>query len=63
MSHLSLKINIKKDDKMGNALLYNRYRVDLGHRVGHCNDCVKFESSDRYYCIRKTILNEDYLSA
>ncbi|KAF0766848.1 hypothetical protein FWK35_00004982, partial [Aphis craccivora] len=24
---------------------------------------VKFESNDRYHCIRKTILNEDDLSA
>jgi len=36
---------------MGNALLYSRYQVDLGYRVGHYNGCVQFECNDRYHYI------------
>ena len=33
--------------------------VRLVHRIGPYNGSVKFESNDRYHCIRKTILNGD----
>ncbi|KAE9536416.1 hypothetical protein AGLY_007205 [Aphis glycines] len=36
------------DGQVDNALLYGR--------VGHYNECVKFECNDRYHCTRKTIL-------
>ncbi|KAF0730682.1 Uncharacterized protein FWK35_00016994, partial [Aphis craccivora] len=50
----------KKSGQVGTALLYIRCRVD--HYILYCRT-VKFESNDNYHCIRKTILNEDDLSA
>jgi len=46
-----------------NVLLYSRYREDLEYRVGHYKGCVKIDCNDRYYCIRKMIVNENDLLA
>jgi len=39
---------IKLQTKKGlvHSAVHYRYRVDLGHRVGHYNECVKFEYND-----------------
>jgi len=46
-----LRVNLKrklKEKKVGSqvdkVLLYNRYRVDLGHRVGHYNGYVNLNA-------------------
>lgn len=46
-------------------MLYSRDGVDIGHRVGHYDGCVKIwlhEYECRYHCLQKTILNGDDLS-
>ncbi|KAF0773926.1 hypothetical protein FWK35_00000466, partial [Aphis craccivora] len=49
-----------KSGKVGTALLYIRCRVDHYYIL---YKSIKFESNDSYHWIRKTILNEDDLSA
>jgi len=57
-------IKQKKNGQVGNAFLYIRYRVNLGHRVSHNNGCVKFEFNDRTGIIvyEKMIQNGDNFS-
>jgi len=47
-----------------NAKLYSGYRVDIGHKVGHFNECNNLNPiiyNDKNHCIRKTILDRDDL--
>jgi len=52
---------IKKGGQMDNALqLYCRYRVmDLGNRVRHYNECVKFECNDTYQLLLHTKIHSE----